>query len=60
MTADVYLDWPTIRHILFLSQDEVRGQLWSRDQVWSLADLEGPAAAIELGALDLSIPLGLA
>ncbi len=53
-----YKGVPAVRHVLFLSQDEVRGQLWTRDDAWTMADLEGADAAVDLAALGVTFPLG--
>lgn len=55
-----YKDVPTIRHILFLSQDEVRGQLWTRNGGWTMAEIEGAEATVDLAALGVVVPLGTA
>jgi Uma2 family endonuclease len=51
-----YKSIASMRHILFLSQDEVRGQLWTRVGDWQLAELAGLEAQASLGALGLDLP----
>ena len=53
-----YRSAPTIRHVLFLSQDDVRGQLWTRDGDWTMVELDGPETSVVLAALDLTLSLG--
>jgi len=50
-----YKSIASIRHILFLSQDEVRGQLWTREADWQLAELAGMEAQASLSALGLTL-----
>jgi len=48
-----YKSVPSMRHILLLSQDEARGQLWTRAGDWRLDELAGIEAQARLSALDV-------
>ena len=54
---DDYRSVPSIEHIVFLAQDEMRGQCWSRAGDWSVAYFEGPDGVIDLPALGVRLSL---
>ena len=55
---DDYRSVDAVRSILFLSQETISGQLWTRGEDWSLTELEGPNAEAAIPALDLRLRLG--
>jgi Uma2 family endonuclease len=58
---DDYQSIPSMRHILHLSQKRIGGELWTRsDDGWLRTPLAGADAIVELSALGLSVPLGIA
>jgi Uma2 family endonuclease len=52
-----YQSVASIRSILFLAQDAMRGQLWTRDAEWSVATFEGPDSIIAIPSLGLDVAL---
>jgi Uma2 family endonuclease len=52
-----YKSVSSMRHILFLSQEEPRGQLWTRDGDWKLEEFEGIEATIKLTTFDCTLKL---
>lgn len=50
-----YKSVAAIRHILFLSQDEPAGQMWTRAGEWRLDEFSGLDAAVPVEALSLSL-----
>ena len=54
---DDYKSVVAIQHIVFLAQDEMRGQCWTRAAEWEVAYFEGPEAGIDLPALGVRLEL---
>ena len=52
-----YKSIATVQHIVFLAQDEMRGQCWSRGAEWQVDYFEGPEAVIAHPALEISLAL---
>lgn len=50
-----YKSVPTMRHILFLSQDEALGQMWTRESDWRLEEFVGLDAIVPIAALSISL-----
>ena len=58
---DEYQSIESIRHILHLYQDKVRGALWTKgSDGWRRTPLEGVDAVVQLDAIDVGFPLALA
>lgn len=55
---DDYKSVASIKHIVFLAQEEARGQCWSRGADWEVAYFEGLAAVVDLPALGVRLALG--
>ena len=53
-----YKSVPAIQHIVFLAQDEMRGQCWSREGGWGVAFFEGADGLVDLPALAVQLGLG--
>jgi Uma2 family endonuclease len=55
-----YQSIPTMRHVLFLSQDAQKGELWARADErapWLRTPLEGPVARVALTAIGAELAL---
>lgn len=60
--AEEYKSLPSVRHIVLLEPDRPRAWLWSRtDETvdWSHQDIEGAQGAIDLFAIQVSLPFSV-
>ena len=53
-----YKSIPSIQHIVFLAQEEMRGQCWSREGGWEVVFFEGAEGVVDLPALGVHLGLG--